>query len=341
MIEGQKVAVVLPAFRTAREIGGVLQRMPDVVDHVIVVDDASPDDLAAAVEACRDPRITLLRLEKNQGVGGATVAGMEHALDLGCAIVVKCDSDGQMDPQHIPWLLEPIAEGIADHVKGSRFHHVRELRRMPRLRFLGNVVLTFLTKLSSGYWNILDPVNGFFATRADVLRALPLHRLARRYFFESDLLLRLNVVEARVMDVALPAHYGDEHSSLSLSRAIFEFPPRLMSGMVKRVFWRYVFYDVSPVAVFGVVGTLLVTFGVLFGAYQWSWHWMHDLPTPTGTVMLAVLPLIFGFQLVLQAIVLDIYNTPRAGRREADQKLRGVRGSLVRSSIDEQAAAED
>lgn len=183
---------------------------------------------------------------------------------------------------------------------------------MPPLRLLGNVGLTFLTKLCSGYWNVLDPVNGFFATRSDVLGRIQLGKLARRYFFESDLLIRLNIIEARVADMPQPAHYGNERSSLSLTRALFEFPWQLTRGLVRRVFWRYLFYDVSPVAAFGIIGLLLATFGVVFGSCQWLASVGDDVGMPLGTIMLAAAPLVLGCQLLLQAIILDIANTPRA-----------------------------
>lgn len=256
------------------------------------------------------------------GVGGAVVRGVQRALEHDVDVVVKCDGDGQMDPAEIPLLVAPIAAGVADHVKGSRFYHVLELRSMPRLRLLGNIILTFLVKLASGYWNIDDPANGFFATRVVTLRQLPLSRLATRYIFESDLLIRLNIVEARVIDVPLPARYADEKSSLSLLRSAFEFQPRLARGLVLRVFWRYLFYDVSPVAIFGLAGMLLMLFGAAFGAYQWAWHVAHQVATPIGTVMIATLPLVFGFQLLLEAVVLDIYNTPRPGSQRRDEERR-------------------
>jgi glycosyltransferase involved in cell wall biosynthesis len=318
MIEGLRVVVVVPAYGVAREIGEVIRRMPDGVDRVIVVDDVSPDDLQAVLAGIPDPRLRVLRHEKNQGVGGATVTGMLAAIEDGAEVVVKCDGDGQMDPQDIPALVAPVARGAADHVKGSRYHHARELGTMPRWRFIGNIGLTFLTKLSSGYWNVLDPVNGFFATRADILDRIPLRSLSRRYFFESDLLVRLNIVEARVVDLPQPARYGNEPSSLSVTHALFGFPPRLLAGLVRRVFWRYLFYDVSPVAIFGITGSVLVLFGLGYGLWEWVRHAGQGVTTPPGTIMLAAVPFIFGFQLLLQAVILDIANTPRPRVRTSD-----------------------
>jgi dolichol-phosphate mannosyltransferase len=313
MLDGMKIAVVIPAYNVAAEVGGVIAAMPEFVDRIFVVDDASPDDVAAQVEKLVNPRVSLLRHEKNQGVGGATSTGMQRAIAEGFDIVVKCDGDGQMDPVDIPMLLQPLLKGAADHAKGSRFHHFRALSQMPKWRFVGNVGLTFLTKMASGYWNVLDPVNGFLATRAEVLASLQLSKVSRRYFFETDLLIRLNIVEARVADVALPAHYGDERSALSVPRALFSFPPKLLGGLIKRIFWRYLFFDVSPIAIFAGLGLLFLGFGTLFGSYQWVRHALAGVPTPIGTVILAALPCILGFELILQAIVLDIQNTPRPG----------------------------
>ncbi len=313
MVDGNKIAVVIPAYRVAEQIVDVITAMPECVDHIYVIDDASPDPVAAVIEELSHPLVELVRHEKNQGVGGATATGMIRALAAGYDIVVKCDGDGQMDPSDIPDLLRPLLDGTSDHSKGCRFHHMRALQQMPKWRFVGNIGLTFLTKMASGYWNVLDPVNGFLATRAEVLRNVRLSSISRRYFFETDLLIRLNITEARVSDVPLPARYGEEHSALSVPRALFSFPPRLIAGLVRRIFWRYLFYDVSPIAIFAVLGVLSLGFGVLFGSYQWIRHAAAGIATPVGTVILATLPCILGANLLLQAIVLDIQNTPRPG----------------------------
>jgi hypothetical protein len=192
---------------------------------------------------------------------------------------------------------------------------------MPRARLGGNIALTFLTKFASGYWHVLDPQNGFVAIRGDVLRRLPLARLARGYFFENDMLIRLNALEARVEDVPMPSRYGDETSSLRPGRALLEFPFRLVGGFFRRLFWRYLFYDVSPVALFFLSGAILFLFGTIFGAYHWIRNAPRNVPTPTGTVMAAAMPIILGFQLILQALVLDVQNSPRAGSdRRGDRR---------------------
>jgi dolichol-phosphate mannosyltransferase len=312
VIRGRSIAVVIPAYRVEGQLGAVLAAIPREVDQVFVVDDASHDGTSAVVRACQDPRVRLLRHETNQGVGGAMATGFCAALDAGASIVVKCDGDGQMDPALISALVAPLVRGEAEYAKGCRFHHFSELQAMPRVRFVGNIGLTFLTKFASGYWHVLDPQNGFVAVLSSTLRRISLDRLARGYFFENDMLIRLNSVGARVADVPMAARYGDEPSSLSPMRILVSFPARLLAGFFRRVFWRYVFFDVSPVAVFLLAGLALVLFGGLFGAYNWIHNALRGVETPTGTVIVAAVPFILGVQFLLQALVLDIQNSPKA-----------------------------
>ena len=314
MIEGKPVAVVIPCYRVEKQIGPLLASIPSYVDRVFVVDDASPDGTAAAVSAVADPRITLLRHAANRGVGGAMATGYGAALEAGARFIVKVDGDGQMDPRDIETLLRPLLEERAEYAKGTRFHHGAALDAMPRVRFAGNIAMTFLTKLASGYWHVLDPQNGFVAIESRTLARLRLDRLARGYFFENDMLLRLNAIEARVADVPFPSRYGSETSSLKPGRIALEFPFRLIAGFFRRIYWRYVFYDVSPIALFIFFGLALFLFGAVFGAYHWITNAIRGIATPTGTVILAAVPFILGFQLLLQACVLDIQNSPRAER---------------------------
>jgi glycosyltransferase involved in cell wall biosynthesis len=315
MIEGRTVAVIVPAYRAEAQISGVLSRIPGFVDRVFVVDDASPDGTGVAAESVRDQRIRLIRHDANLGVGGAMATGFRAALQEGADIIVKCDADGQMNPQDIGALIRPLLDGAAEYSKGCRFHHSSELKTMPTVRRAGNFGLTFLMKLASGYWHVLDPQNGFVAIRREALSGLRIDKLARGYFFENDMLIRLNALQARVADVPLPSRYGDESSSLKPGRALVEFPIRLIAGFWRRVLWRYVFYDVSPVAVFLLFGSALFLFGAIFGAYHWIWGAIHHQPTQTGTVIVAAVPFILGFQLLLQALVLDVENSPRADIR--------------------------
>ena len=229
-----RICAVLPAHNEERHIAAVIGAIPRCVDRVVVVDDASTDGTAAVVEQLQDPRVDLLRQSVNQGVGGATVAGYRRALELGCDVAVKIDADGQMDPQRITQLIAPIAKGEADYTKGFRFHDPETLRKIPRVRISGNFVLSFLTKMASGYWNIFDPLNGFTAIHRSALKRLHLDRVARGYFFETDLLTKLYLIQAVVRDVYLPTHYGDETSQMSAVRTAFTFPGKLLARLIKR-----------------------------------------------------------------------------------------------------------
>lgn len=311
MYRERHIAVVIPAFNVAQHIAGMIKGIPDFVDEIIVVEDAGTDSTLEVLEGIRDPRMTVVQHEINQGVGGAMVTGFRLAMDRGADVVAKMDGDGQMDPAYLPALLDAIlVEGYA-YAKGNRFLDGEQLGHMPRLRLFGNFVLTFLTKLVSGYWHVFDPQNGFVAIDAFLLRKLPLAALARRYFFENDMLVHLNVFKARVKDVPIPARYGDEKSSMSLRVVLATFPVHLITRFWYRLYQRHVLRDFSPVAVFWVLGILLLTWGTGFGAFTWIRSIYSGHVATTGTVMLSVLPFILGFQLALQAILIEIQESPR------------------------------
>jgi len=208
------------------------------------------------------------------------VTGYRECLRRGADIVVKLDGDGQMDPDYLPALLRPLLEGTADFTKGNRWHDAARLTTMPQLRRWGNLGLSFLTKLSSGYWRIFDPCNGYTAIRAAVLADVPLGQLARDYFFESSMLVELYILRAVVRDVPMPAIYGEEQSSLSISRVLWSFPPRLARGLLHRLWTRYFVRDFSAVSLFLITGSLLTLFGGLFGSWAWLQSYWVNQPRP-------------------------------------------------------------
>jgi glycosyltransferase involved in cell wall biosynthesis len=305
------VHVVVPAYNEAEHIGVVVRTMPSFVDRIIVVDDCSTDATARVAESCGDPRMTLLRTPHNLGVGGATVLGYHHALEAGAEIVVKMDGDGQMPPDALPELLDAIVDRDADYAKGNRFLRRELVHRMPLERIVGNVVLTFLTKLASGYWHVFDPQNGYTAVRATALRVLPLDRLHPRFFFENDMLVRLNLHDFRVVDVPMPPVYNGGASHLSIPAVMSTFPLLLVRRFFHRVVEKYVVRDFSPIALFLFMGLASLAFGIVLGGYLWARGFATGLPTPTGSIIIVLLALVVGFQLCLQAIVLDIQATPR------------------------------
>lgn len=306
------IVTVIPAYRVQDTITTVLKDLPAYIKHIIVVDDASPDSSVKLVTAAaqQDPRIILIRHEKNQGVGGAMISGFRKALELGAKIIVKLDGDGQMDSAHIPALVTPLILGRADFTKGNRFRDFVALRNMPMVRRVGNLGLSFLTKAATGYWNIFDPTNGFFAIRAEALTQLPLEQIDKRYFFETSLLANLYLVNAFVMDVPMPARYGNETSHLSIRRSLLEFPLKLFSTLLRRILLKYYIYDFSIISLYIVTSIPLLLFGFIFGAIKWIDYASRNIPAPTGTVMLPTLCVILGIQIMLSAIEIDMKSTP-------------------------------
>jgi len=307
------VAVVIPCFRVENSIGVVLAGLPRYIKHIIVVDDASPDETAENVKklAARDRRIILIQHEKNLGVGGAMRTGFQKALELEAQIVVKVDGDDQMDLAHLPDMLMPLIEGHADYTKGNRFRDFQALQQMPLIRRIGNMGLGFLTKAATGYWNLFDPTNGFVAIRAAVLAQLPLDRISNSFFFETSMLANLYMAGAVVKDVPMSARYGSEISNLSIRRTLIEFPFKLLQTFLRRLVIKYMIYDFSMVSIYIIAGLPLLLFGLIFGTVKWADYATRNVPAPTGTVMLPTLSVLLGIQFLIAAIEIDLRSTPK------------------------------
>ncbi|MFZ6026467.1 MAG: glycosyltransferase family 2 protein [Chloroflexota bacterium] len=307
---GLVLAVIVPCYNVEQHIAAVVASIPGYVRHIVLVNDASPDATGEILQGLADPRLALVHHEENQGVGGAMLSGYRLACELGADIAVKMDGDGQMDAAYIPALVEPIVTGQANYTKGNRFLHEQELRTMPWQRRLGNVGLSFLTKLASGYWNIFDPTNGFTALDLSIFPLLDLKRIDRRYFFETSFLFELGLQRAVVQDVSIPARYQDETSFLSEWHSLVEFPPKILRGLLRRILLVHFLRDFNAVSLFLIAGLVASTFGLAWGSYHW-WHSaLENRFASTGTIMVAVLPLIVGIQLLLQAVVMDTQNIP-------------------------------
>lgn len=306
------IAVVIPAYHVARHLPDLIKRIPEIVGWIIVVDDCSKDDTAAvAIDLQRvDPRIELVRHVINQGVGGAMATGFETALKTPAKIIVKVDGDGQMAPERIAALVRPITEGRADFAKGNRFRHLESLRSMPAVRRLGNLGLSFAVKVGSGYWRSFDPTNGFIAIRREVLAAINLAALDKRYFFEISLLGQLSLLGAVVRDVSMPAIYGNETSHLRVKKIAMEFPRKLVAMTVRRVLYRKLSFDFTMDGLYLMLGIPSLIFGAIFGAIKWHKYAALSTPAPTGTIMIAVLACMAGIQFVTAALALDILSEP-------------------------------
>ena len=314
MPEDQKIAVVIPAYRAAAQVATVVRGVPDWIGRIYVIDDACPENSGDAAKAAGDGRVVVLRRQQNGGVGAAVKTGYRQALADGFDIVVKMDADDQMDPAYLKALLKPIQAGRADYTKGNRFRDLKALRQMPRVRLLGNSVLTFLVKAASGYWQMMDPTNGYTAINREALERLELDRVSDGYFFESDMLIRLNIAGAVAEDVAIPARYGDEQSSLHIPSIMPVFVYRLIRGMGKRILFKYFLYDFSLGSFYLTAGALLTAFGMVFGGYKWWQSAQGGTAATTGTVMIAVLALLLGVQFLVQAINFDIQTAPKRPR---------------------------
>jgi dolichol-phosphate mannosyltransferase len=305
------IAVVIPCYKVSQHIIQLLSAIGDEVSHILVVDDCCPENSGKLVESeCNDPRVTVIYHEENKGVGGAVKTGYQHAMNLDVKAIVKLDGDYQMDPSLIPHIAAPVVSGEADYHKGNRFYNVDVVRTMPPLRLFGNTMLSFMTKLSSGYWSLFDPTNGFTCISPKALAYLPLDYIADRYFFESDMLFRLNILRAVVKDMPMSATYADEESNMNIGSEIPIFMAKNTSNFFKRILYNYFIRDFSYASLELVVGTILILFGSIYGGINWIGHTRADSFASAGTVMISGLPIILGLQMFLGFLQNDISNQP-------------------------------
>lgn len=310
MYRDMRVAVVVPAHNESRLVGSVVTSLPDEVDHIFVVDDASTDGTADAARSTEDPRLTVVVLPENQGVGGAILTGHTAALNAGADVAVVMAGDGQMDPTYLTALLDPIADGHARFVKANRFYEYGSFDGMPKHRVVGNIVLSFLTKAASGYWGLFDPQNGYTAIHRTALERLPLGRLARRYDFENDLLIHLNILGVPARDVPVPARYGEEVSGIRLGRVAPALILRLYRGFWHRIWRKYVLQSFSPVALLLFSGLAMLGFGLAVGGFILA-NTLGPPQASAGTVLMCVGPLLSGLHLLIFSMFLDIQEGTR------------------------------
>ena len=314
------LALAIPAHDEAQHILGVISAIPAWVDAIIVVDDGSTDDTAALVAGCGDERVHLIRHKSNGGVGAAMKTAYREAIAQGFDLVAKMDADGQMSADELDHLVEPHRLGIADYTKGNRFYFRNATLGMPRERSFGNSVLSFMTKLASGYWHVFDSQCGYTVASVPFVKLLDLDQVATDYFFENDMLIRLNALNARVVDVPTSTIYGHEVSGVHLGKVALTFPPRLLVGGSRRFWRKHLITDFGPIGAMTISGLVLALFGAAFGGYHWWLSVVSDHVATTGTVMLAVLPLILGIQLLVQAFSMSV--SASAGAEETAEYVR-------------------
>jgi dolichol-phosphate mannosyltransferase len=307
-----RIAVVIPCFKVRAHIKDVLAAIGDEVTSIFVIDDACPEKSGNYVESVTsDPRVQVIYHEKNQGVGGAVVTGYLCALEAGAEVIVKIDGDGQMNPLLIPAISKPVLDGRADYAKGNRFESLDNLAAMPKVRIFGNAVLSIMSKISSGYWTIADPTNGFTAVHRRALEAVNLSKLQKSFFFESDILFRLNIANCVVSDVPMVAVYGSERSNLKISKIVFEFPRRHAVNLLKRIFYRYYLREWNIGTFELPIGLALMSFGIWFGITSFGSASSQGIATSPGQATGSALALILGVQLLLSFLALDVQAEPR------------------------------
>ena len=307
-----QIWVVIPAYRLTRGVIKLIDSIPQIVSKIVVIDDACPDKSGNLIEKfCKDSRVSVYYNHENLGVGGAVKKGYKIALENGAAVVIKLDGDGQMDPKEIPKLVAPLLNQEADYSKGNRFYTLNSLKVMPKKRLFGNSVLSIMSKFSTGYWNIFDPNNGFTAISRNALENLDFNQISDTYFFESDMLFRLYCNRAVVRDIPMNSIYGDEKSSLSISKITVEFFFKHLRNSIKRFFYAYILRDASVATLELPLGFILLVFGIGNSIITWLHSSASGIPNNPGTVMLSSLAILSGTQFILAFISYDVSNVPR------------------------------
>lgn len=310
-----RIAVIIPCYNVSEHIKRVIDTIPPFVEKIIAVEDASRDGTLAKLQSLQNARLLVLAHPKNQGVGGAMLTGYTKAVEMGFDILVKMDGDGQMKPEFMQSLVQLIEDGRADYAKGNRFNDFAALEKMPGYRRIGNAFHSFFTKWVSGYWNIFDATNGYTALSAETFKKLDARKIAKRYFFETSMLIELNIIGAVARDVEMPSVYGDEKSHMRVGNVLCSFPFLLIKGFLRRFYARYLLRDFNVLSLCILFGLPLFLFGVGYGVRIWMHPPMPGMPTPAGTVMLAALPIIMGFQLLLTGLILDVVFVPSKDRK--------------------------
>ena len=311
MYRGKTVAAIVPAYNEEKLVGKVIETMPAFVDHIVVVDDASLDGTGEIVKDYqkRETRLIYIRHEKNEGVGGAIVTGYKWARDHEKDIRIVMAGDAQMDPQDLPKLLDPVVEGEADYTKGNRLFTGKAWEIIPKMRYLGNAGLSFLTKIASGYWHVADSQSGYGAASLKVLKTIDLDHIYKRYGMPNDLLVRLNVYQFRVRDVPVNPIYGiGERSGMRIYKVVFTLPLLLCKLFLWRLKEKYIIRDFHPLVLFYLLGFVLTPIGVAFGLYLVIYRILIG-PVAATSALFAAFFAISGLQSLFFAMWFDMeYN---------------------------------
>lgn len=308
MFKNLVISVAVPAYNEEKLIEKTLTTIPGYVDHIVVVNDASKDDTLKKIENYKkkDKRIVLINNEINGGIGYSLKKAINKAVELGADRVAVMAGDAQMDPNQLKNLLTEMENKKLDFIKANRFLHLEALKKMPFYRRFGNIVVTILTKFATGYYSIFDTQNGYVVYSKDIIERMQWSMVGNRYEFENTVLIALSIANAKISDYPIPAHYGEEKSTIKLFSTTLRVLKVLFKGFWQRIYYKYVLYNFHPIALFLFGGLLLTSGGFFIGLWVLIEKIVSSISPTTGTVMLFVLPLILGIQMLLTALILDV-----------------------------------
>jgi len=302
---------IIPCYKSKGKAENVVLETLKYVDKVICVDDNCPLDTGASIRKnIKDENLTIIKNKINMGVGGAFKVGLVAALDMGAELVIKIDSDGQMNPELIPLFLNPLENNLASFVKGNRFRNSAVLYKMPKVRLIGNLLLGILTKVSTGYWELFDPTNGFVAFKTELVNKLPLHKLDNRFFFETDLLFRMGLLDTFILEIPMEAKYEDEISNLNALKEIPNFLLKHCLLIPKRIFYSYFLMDFNPGTLFLLISCLFGFLSISLASYNFIYAQINELYTPAGIQTLFLALFIISLQFLMNFIHYDVSQKP-------------------------------
>ena len=307
MIDGKKIGVVVPAYNESKLIAKTIAGMPEYVDQIIVVNDCSKDNTGEIVAGISktDQRVVLINHEINRGVGGAISTGYIYCRDNDLDIAVVMAGDNQMDPNDLPDLLAPVLQDKADYSKGNRLITGEAWKKIPKVRYFGNSMLSFLTKIASGYWHVADSQTGYTALNKRALKMLPLEDIYPRYGMPNDFLVTLNIYNMRVVDVPVRPVYADETSGINIKKVIFSLSFLLMKLFFKRMIQKYIIRDFHPLVLFYFFGSFLILLDIPL-LIRFFYRWATTNAAPEVTLIMILLCSISGLQLMLFAMLFDM-----------------------------------
>ena len=306
-----ETAVVIPCYNEEKMITQTIKKIPEYIDHIIAVNDASTDNTIGVLNKLKKQYSKLIIVDNkvNQGVGGALIAGYDYAVKNTKATAIGIVAgDDQFDSSYLKAMLDDFIDQSADYVKASRFFHREAFKTMPKYRQFGNIFISLLTKFSTGYYSITDITNGCGWLRREIIEKVDFSIVEKRYDYETSMLTALSIANAKVIDHAVPAHYGDEKSTIKLIPTAWRNLKAVWKGFWRRIYYKYVLYGFHPVALFLFTGMFFLIISLLLAIFLlYVKLFAHQSPT-AGSVMLVVLPFILGIQLALTALTIDVSN---------------------------------